>query len=71
MRKISFIHIIPAICLTALLYSCSTPRHFQRETVSTHGLYGALKTDSMNMADRSWDELFTDPTLLEYIQEGP
>ena len=69
------IHSIKYIVLTAglagLLFACSTPRHFQREKVNTDGLYGnSVTVDSVNMADKPWRELFTEPILQKLIQEG-
>jgi NodT family efflux transporter outer membrane factor (OMF) lipoprotein len=54
-----------------VLLSCSTSRHFNRETVDTDGLYGdTLTTDSVTIADTPWQELFADPYLQDLIQEG-
>lgn len=70
MRTISFKNIILASGLIMLLLSCNTTRHFQRESVSADGLYGSYASDSTNMANRPWQELFSDPYLISYIQEG-
>ncbi|MEL7587286.1 MAG: TolC family protein [Prolixibacteraceae bacterium] len=57
--------------LTGLLLSCNTAKHFNRETVNTDGLYGDLSfSDSLTIADKPWQELFTDPKLQELITEG-
>ncbi|MGD9931814.1 MAG: efflux transporter outer membrane subunit [Mangrovibacterium sp.] len=69
MRTISLKYILPAISLL-LLVSCSTPRHFQRNTIDTEGLYGTAETDSSTLSDLPWQEMFTDPLLLDYIREG-
>lgn len=51
--------------------SCSTARHFDRDAVSTEGLYGdPAHTDSLTIADKPWPELFTDPHLEDLIKEG-
>lgn len=70
MKTNSFKQILPAFGLTVLLWSCSTPRHFQRETIDTNGLYGTVEAGSANLADRPWQELFTDPQLVSYIGTG-
>lgn len=70
MRTISFKHIILASGLTVLLLSCSTSRHFERENVNTEGLFGTYAADSANMANKPWQELFNDPYLIRFIQEG-
>lgn len=70
MKTISFKHIILASGLTVLLLSCSTSRHFQRESINTDGLYGTYTTDSANMANKPWQELFSDQYLINCIHEG-
>ena len=57
--------------LTGLLVSCSTPRHYQRGAVATNGLFGkTATTDTLNMANQPWRELFTESYLQKLIQEG-
>ena len=70
MRTISLKHIILASGLTVLFLSCSTSRHFEREIANTDGLYGTYAADSANMANKPWQELFNDPYLIRFIQEG-
>jgi len=76
MRTTSIKHIILIAGLTGMLYSCSTPHHFQRETVSTKGLFGNPdsyrdeKTDTATIAHKPWRELFTETYLEKLIQEG-
>lgn len=55
----------------AMFYACSAPQHFQREKISTVGLYGnSATTDSLTIADKPWRELFTESHLQQLIQEG-
>ncbi|MBW8324788.1 MAG: TolC family protein [Prolixibacteraceae bacterium] len=71
MRTHSIKNIILIAGLAAVLYSCSTTRHFTRETVNTNGLYGNLATtDSVTLADKPWHELFTEAYLQKLIEEG-
>lgn len=71
MRTHSIKNIILIAGLAAVLYSCSTTRHFTRETVNTNGLYGNLATtDSVTLADKPWHELFTETYLQKLIEEG-
>ena len=71
MRTHSIKNIILIAGLAAVLYSCSTTRHFARETVNTNGLYGNLATtDSVTLADKPWHELFTETYLQKLIEEG-
>lgn len=57
--------------LAGILLSCNGTRQFSRETVDTKGLYGdTITTDSVTIADKPWQELFTDPYLQNLIREG-
>jgi NodT family efflux transporter outer membrane factor (OMF) lipoprotein len=70
MRKTSYKIIILTIGMAGLLLSCSTSRHFNRDSVDTQGIFGFESTDSVTMADTPWRQLFTDTLLQNYIQEG-
>lgn len=55
------------------LQSCFVAKDYERpELEETQNLYrtDAFPTDSLSMADLSWKELFTDPYLVQYIDEG-
>ena len=55
------------------LQSCFVAKDYDRPQVEeTQNLYrtDALPTDSLSMADLSWKELFTDPYLVDYIEQG-
>lgn len=55
------------------LQSCFVAKDYERPQVEeTQNLYrtDALPTDSLSMADLSWKELFNDPYLVQYIEEG-
>lgn len=57
--------------IAGVLFSCNSSRHYQRQTISTQGIFGdSVSTDSANMADKPWGELFTEPSLQKLIQEG-
>ena len=71
MIKISFKNILFTAGLAATLLSCSSSRHFHKQDVKTEGLFGdTLVTDSASIADRPWQEIFTDPYLQDLIGEG-
>jgi len=71
MRTNSIKQVVFIAGLVTLLISCNTSRHFQRETVKTDGLYGnATTSDTANLANKPWRELFTEPYLQKLIQEG-
>jgi len=71
MKIHSIKHIILIIGVAGIMGSCSTPRHYQRGTVSTDSLFGdTLITDSVTMASQPWRELFTESHLQKLIQEG-
>src|SRR5690606_31976919 len=55
------------------LQSCFVAKDYDRPQVEeTQNLFrtDALPTDTLSMADLSWKELFTDPYLVQYIEEG-
>jgi len=71
MRTTIIKQIILIAGLAGMLYSCSTPHHFQREIVNTKGLFGnSEKTDTTTIANKPWRELFTESYLQKLIQEG-
>lgn len=55
------------------LQSCFVAKDYDRPQVEeTQNLFrtDALQTDTLSMADMSWKELFTDPYLVQYIEQG-
>lgn len=59
--------------LMLLLQSCFVAKDYTRPEISeTEYLFRTdqLPADSLSMADVSWKELFTDPYLVQYIEEG-
>lgn len=71
MRTYSIKNIILIAGLAGLLYSCSTSRHYQREDSATQDLFGkTVASGSVTIADKPWNELFTETYLRELIQEG-
>lgn len=71
MRTFTINKIVLIAGFAVALYSCSTSNHFQREKISTVGLYGnSATTDSITIADKPWRELFTETHLQQLIQEG-
>lgn len=61
---------IPIILLT--LQSCFVAKKYTRPEVVDNSYYrtDSLSQDSVTLADVSWRELFTDPYLTSYIDEG-
>lgn len=71
MRTNTIKQIAAIAALAVLLFSCSTSRHYQRDSATTQGLYGnAASSDTSNLASKPWRELFTDFHLQKLIQEG-
>lgn len=71
MKTYSIRQIILVAGLAAILVSCNTSKHYQRGAVSTDGLFGNTATsDSANLAEKPWRELFTEIHLQKLIQEG-
>lgn len=61
---------ITLIVISVLLVSCSASRHFQRNTIATEGLFGNVNSDTISIADKPWQEIFSDPHLKKLINEG-
>ncbi|MFD1094621.1 efflux transporter outer membrane subunit [Salegentibacter chungangensis] len=55
-----------------LLVSCFAAKDYERPDVVTQDAYRTdrLPQDSLNMAEVSWREMFTDPLLTSYIEQG-
>ncbi len=71
MRTITIKYILTIAVFSSVLISCHTTRQFRRDSVSTEGLYGIPEdTDTVSIADKPWQELFTGPNLKELIREG-
>ena len=60
------------VVTTTLMQSCFVAKDYQRPEVKTADLYRTEQatTDSLSMANLSWDKIFTDPLLQGYIQKG-
>jgi len=68
MKSIKNILIIVGV--SALLFSCNTSKHYQRNTAITDSLYGNTDVSGTNLANESWQNLFNDPVLDSLIAEG-
>ncbi|AWG23662.1 hypothetical protein FFWV33_13715 [Flavobacterium faecale] len=55
-----------------LMQSCFVAKDYQRPDVKTENLYRTEtpSTDSLSLANLSWDKMFTDPLLQGYIKKG-
>ena len=65
--------VVILIVMALTLQSCFVAKNYQRPTMEdTQNLYRTdqLPADSLSLANVSWQELFTDPYLKQYIQEG-
>lgn len=71
-RWISRVVVLVLIAVT--MQSCLVSKDYERPDLEdeTENLFRTdeLATDSMSMADVSWKEVFTDPYLTQYIEEG-
>ncbi len=55
----------------ALLQSCFVAKNYESPEVKTDSLFRTTQTlDSASIAAVSWDKLFTDPILQQYINQG-
>ena len=57
---------------TALLSSCGIYNKYQPATTTPENLYGeeVVTTDTTNLGNVNWRELFTDPQLQVLIEHG-
>ncbi|MEG1737121.1 MAG: TolC family protein [Odoribacter sp.] len=69
--------IIYTLCATALVSSCHIYKPYSRPEIETKGLYrdpvsvnDTLPSDTTNMANLPWEQVFTDPQLQSLIRLG-
>ena len=69
--------VIYTICMGALLSSCNIYKKYNRPDVDMEGLYrdpvsvnDTLVSDTTNMGNLPWEEVFTDPQLQKLIRQG-
>ncbi len=55
-----------------LMQACFVAKDYKRPEVKTENLYRTevVSTDSLSLANLSWDSIFTDPILQGYIKKG-
>lgn len=72
MRSALRYKIIFAIAGLLSLQSCFVAKDYKQPDVVKEDFYRSdlLPADSLNMAEVSWKEMFTDPVLQKYIEEG-
>ncbi|MCG9792690.1 efflux transporter outer membrane subunit [Flavobacterium algicola] len=60
------------VATTTLMQSCFVAKDYKRPDVKTIDLYRTeqTSTDSLSMANVSWDKIFVDPLLQGYIKKG-
>ena len=72
MKNNSIYKILILASLPFLLVSCFAAKDYERPQVVNEANYRTenLPQDTLSIATLSWKELFTDPTLQSYIEEG-
>jgi NodT family efflux transporter outer membrane factor (OMF) lipoprotein len=71
MRKQIISKLAIIVISAALLQSCFVAKNYETPVVETANIYRTEQTlDSASIASVSWDKLFTDSILQEYIHEG-
>lgn len=72
MKNNIFYKSILLIAVPVLLQSCFAAKEYVRPAVENEALYRTdhLMVDSISMADISWKDLFSDPYLRDYIEQG-
>ena len=69
--------ILYTVCLAAMMSSCHIYKSYDRPEVDTQGLYrdpvsdnDTLASDTTNMGNLPWEQVFTDPQLQALIRLG-
>ncbi|HLT32611.1 MAG TPA: efflux transporter outer membrane subunit [Aquaticitalea sp.] len=73
MKRFNIMKIPVVLMLMLLLQSCFVAKDYTRPEISeTEYLFRTdeLPSDSLSMADVSWRDMFSDPYLVQYIEEG-
>ena len=72
MKKFNIYNLILAPVLLVSLQSCFVARDYQSPEVVNEAYFRTdqLPEDSLSLSEVSWKELFTDPQLIAYIEEG-
>src|SRR5660397_36762 len=70
MKRASKLLLLGIVLLS--LQSCFVAKNYNRPEVVKEEYYRTdnISRDSINMANVSWREMFTDPILISYIEEG-
>lgn len=69
MKNIKYIVVLSS---TLVLQSCFVAKNYEKPELDTDDLYRTevVAKDTTSMADMSWEELFKDPILQNYIRKG-
>lgn len=71
MRKQNIVKLVVVLIASVLLQSCFVAKDYKSPEVETDNLYRTEQAlDSTSLASISWDKLFTDSFLQQYIKEG-
>ncbi|MGA8854918.1 MAG: TolC family protein [Christiangramia sp.] len=72
MNALSNLKIIIAVLALLSLQSCFVAKDYEQPEVVKDEYYRTdnIEQDSLNMANISWTEMFTDPILQDYIEKG-
>jgi len=71
MRSLFLKNIATTLGCILLAVSCSTSLKVPLQTVNTSGLYrDSIASDTISLATKSWDDIFTDKQLKQLIKEG-
>jgi multidrug efflux system outer membrane protein len=72
MNRKSIYKILAVTVLAVLMQSCFTAKNYERPKLTTENLYRTetVQKDSISLANVSWDKLFTDAILQDYIKKG-
>ena len=71
MKKQNILKLVVILITSALLQSCFVAKNYENPKVKTDNLFRTNQVlDSTSLATISWDKLFTDSILQQYINQG-
>jgi len=71
MKKQNILKLVVILITSALLQSCFVAKNYESPKIKTDNLFRTNQVlDSTSLATISWDKLFTDPILQQYINQG-
>lgn len=72
MKKQTLYRALPIAVLAVTMQSCIVSKNYERPEVTNEAQFRTdnISQDTLSMANMSWKELFSDQTLIQYIEHG-